>query len=119
MAVYGYCRVSTTRQVDEGESLEVQERQLQGYAHMHGLTITEIVVEKGVSGSIPVEQRLKGGALFDKLERGDIAAPQRRVDPLLAGQMSPDYIRAVPTIDLPADELAAVTAARLAFDRER
>ena len=25
--------------------------------------------------------------------------------------MSPDYIRAVPTIDLPADELAAVTAA--------
>jgi putative DNA-invertase from lambdoid prophage Rac len=72
MAVYGYCRVSTTRQVDEGESLEVQERQLQGYAHMHGLTITEIVVEKGVSGSIPVEQRLKGGALFDKLERGDI-----------------------------------------------
>jgi hypothetical protein len=25
--------------------------------------------------------------------------------------MSPDYIRAVPTIDLPADELAAVAAA--------
>jgi hypothetical protein len=33
------------------------------------------------------------------------------LDPLLAGQMSADYIRAVPTIDLPADELAAVTAA--------
>jgi hypothetical protein len=33
------------------------------------------------------------------------------VDPLLAGQISPDYIWAVPTIDLPADELAAVTAA--------
>ena len=31
--------------------------------------------------------------------------------PFLAGQMSPDYIWAVPTIDLPADELAAVTAA--------
>jgi hypothetical protein len=30
---------------------------------------------------------------------------------LLAGQMSPAYIRAVPTIDLPDDELAAVTAA--------
>jgi hypothetical protein len=25
--------------------------------------------------------------------------------------MSPDYIRAVPTIDLPADEFTAVTAA--------
>jgi hypothetical protein len=33
------------------------------------------------------------------------------VAPLLAGQMSPDYIRSVPTIDLPDDELAAVTAA--------
>jgi putative DNA-invertase from lambdoid prophage Rac len=33
MAVFGYCRVSTVRQVDEGESLDVQQRQLQGYAH--------------------------------------------------------------------------------------
>ena len=33
-----------------------------------------------------------------------------RVHPLLAGQKSPAYIRAVPTIALPADELAAVTA---------
>jgi putative DNA-invertase from lambdoid prophage Rac len=30
------------------------------------------VVEKGVSGSIPVEQRLKGGPLFARLEKGDI-----------------------------------------------
>jgi hypothetical protein len=30
---------------------------------------------------------------------------------LLAGQMSADYIRTVPTIDLPDDELAAVIAA--------
>ena len=30
---------------------------------------------------------------------------------ILAGQMSADYIRAVPTIDLPDDELAAVAAA--------
>jgi putative DNA-invertase from lambdoid prophage Rac len=72
MAVYGYCRVSTIRQVDEGESLEVQERQLRGYAAMHGMTIKEIVVEKGVSGSIPVQERKVGGPLLAKLERGDI-----------------------------------------------
>jgi hypothetical protein len=35
----------------------------------------------------------------------------RHLAPLLAGQLSADYIRAVPTIDLPADELAAVAAA--------
>jgi putative DNA-invertase from lambdoid prophage Rac len=72
MAVYGYCRVSTVRQVDEGESLDVQQRQLEGYAHMHDLAITEIAVEKGVSGSIPIEQRPVGGALFARLESGDI-----------------------------------------------
>jgi putative DNA-invertase from lambdoid prophage Rac len=72
MAVYGYCRVSTIRQVDEGESLEVQERQLRGYAAMHAMTITQIVVEKGVSGSIPVQERKVGGPLLAKLERGDI-----------------------------------------------
>ena len=41
----------------------------------------------------------------------------RQVALLLAGQISADYIRAVPTIDLPDDELAAVTAAiRRAID---
>ena len=42
-----------------------------------------------------------------------VCQPVTRADtlPFLAGQMSPDYIWAVPTIDLPADELAAVTAA--------
>jgi DNA invertase Pin-like site-specific DNA recombinase len=36
MAVYGYVRVSTNRQADEGESHAVQQRTIAGYAHMHG-----------------------------------------------------------------------------------
>ena len=72
MAVYGYCRVSTVRQASEGESLDVQKRQIEGYAHMHALTIDEVVVEEGVSGSVPVAERPKGGALFVKLRKGDI-----------------------------------------------
>ena len=39
MSVYGYCRVSTLRQASEGESLDVQRRQIEGYGHMHGLVI--------------------------------------------------------------------------------
>ena len=62
----------TLKQADEGESLDVQRRQIEGYAHMHGLTLTEVLVEEGVSGSVPVEERPVGGALFAKLERGDI-----------------------------------------------
>jgi putative DNA-invertase from lambdoid prophage Rac len=72
MAIYGYCRVSTVRQATEGESLEVQQRQIEGYALMHGLTLAGVLVEEGVSGSIPVEERPVGGPLFAKLQRGDI-----------------------------------------------
>jgi hypothetical protein len=39
-----------------------------------GQVVDEIVVEEGVSGSVPVEDRSIGGRLFAKLERGDIAA---------------------------------------------
>jgi putative DNA-invertase from lambdoid prophage Rac len=72
VSVYGYCRVSTLRQANEGESLEVQRRQIQGYAHMHGLVIDEVVVEEGVSGSVPVAERQRGGPLFARLEKGDV-----------------------------------------------
>ena len=72
MAVYGYVRVSTMKQANEGESLETQERQLDGYALMHGLAVDEIVIEEGVSGSVPVLERPAGAALFSRLKAGDI-----------------------------------------------
>ncbi len=75
--VYGYCRVSTLRQANEGESLDVQRRQIEGYAHMHGLVLDDVVVEEGVSGSVPVAERPKGRALFAKLAKGDtVIAPK-------------------------------------------
>ena len=36
------------RQASEGESLDVQRRQIEGYAHMHALTLDDVVVEEGV-----------------------------------------------------------------------
>ena len=72
MAAFGYCRVSTAKQASEGESLDVQRRQLEGYAHMHGLTLEEIVIEEGVSGSVPVVERPAGGPLFTRLRKGDL-----------------------------------------------
>jgi putative DNA-invertase from lambdoid prophage Rac len=72
MAIYGYCRVSTLKQANEGESLDVQRRQIEGYADMHGLTLADVLIEEGVSGSVPVEERPIGGQLFAKLQRGDI-----------------------------------------------
>lgn len=72
MSVYGYCRVSTARQASEGESLEVQRRQIKGYADMHAMQVAEIVVEEGVSGSVPVTDRPAAGPLFARLRQGDI-----------------------------------------------
>jgi putative DNA-invertase from lambdoid prophage Rac len=72
MAVYGYARVSTARQATDGESLDVQRRMIEGYAHMHGLVLDEIVVEEGVSGSVPLNERSAGGAMLARLKAGDI-----------------------------------------------
>jgi putative DNA-invertase from lambdoid prophage Rac len=72
MAIYGYCRVSTLRQANEGESLDVQRRQIEGYALMHGLALDDVVVEEGVSGSVPVAERPAAGPLFARLGKGDV-----------------------------------------------
>ncbi len=72
MTVFAYVRVSTARQATEGESLDVQSRQITGYALMHGLAIDETMIEEGVSGSVPVTERPVGAAMFARLKDGDI-----------------------------------------------
>src|SRR6185312_7121497 len=71
MATYAYTRVSTTRQADEGESLDVQQRTVAGYALMHGLDVGKVFVERGVSGSKPLRDRPEGSALLAALQPGD------------------------------------------------
>jgi putative DNA-invertase from lambdoid prophage Rac len=72
MAVYGYVRVSTDRQADEGESLGTQQRVIDGYAMMNGLTLDSIFVERGVSGSKPLGERPEGARLLAGLKSGDV-----------------------------------------------
>jgi putative DNA-invertase from lambdoid prophage Rac len=71
MAIYGYTRVSTVRQAEDGESLDVQQRTLKGYALMHGLAVDQVFVERGVSGSKPLGERPEGAALLAVLKAGD------------------------------------------------
>src|SRR3954454_22138755 len=72
MATYGYCRVSTTKQADEGESLDVQQRTIAGYALMHGMKIDRTFVERGVSGSKPLADRPEGAVLLAAIKPGDV-----------------------------------------------
>lgn len=69
---YGYARVSTARQADEGLSLETQERIIEGYATMHGLTVDHVYVERGISGSKPLSDRPEGAKLIGALRPGDV-----------------------------------------------
>jgi DNA invertase Pin-like site-specific DNA recombinase len=71
VAVYGYARVSTSRQAEEGESLDVQQRTIAGYAMMQGLGVDRVFVERGVSGSRPLAERPEGAALLAALRPGD------------------------------------------------
>lgn len=60
-----YARVSTQMQVNDGVSLDVQERQLINAAEFHGFTSWEVVREEGRSG-----KNVKGRpALLDALRR--------------------------------------------------
>jgi len=77
MAVYGYSRVSVTRQAEEGESLDVQRRQLEGYVMQHGWTLTHVYREEGVSGSVPLAERPEGRKLLDALQPGDVVCASK------------------------------------------
>lgn len=72
MKIYGYTRVSTDRQADNGESLETQRNKINGHAMVNGWTVTDIFVEAGVSGSVPLADRPEGAKLLAILNPGDI-----------------------------------------------
>jgi putative DNA-invertase from lambdoid prophage Rac len=72
LTVYGYARVSTERQADEGVSLEEQIRRIEGRALEQGWQIADIFVERGISGSVPLGDRPQGARLLAMLQPGDV-----------------------------------------------
>jgi putative DNA-invertase from lambdoid prophage Rac len=71
---YGYIRVSTLQQANDGDSLETQLKQINSYASLKGYDIPpeNFITERGVSGSIEFEKRPEGLKLFERLETGDV-----------------------------------------------
>ena len=67
-----YVRVSTVRQVQEGNSIASQTAKVMAYARSRGIKLRskDIIIEKGVSGGIPLWERKNGKVLLDKLESG-------------------------------------------------
>jgi len=67
-----YVRVSTVRQVLEGNSIASQTAKVMAYARSRGIKLRskDIIIEEGVSGGIPLWERKNGKILLDKLESG-------------------------------------------------
>ena len=72
MRVFGYSRVSTSEQADEGASLAAQQQQIAGYAMMKGWTVAEHFIERAVSGSTPLADRPEGKRLLATIGKGDV-----------------------------------------------
>lgn len=72
MSVYGYLRVSTKQQAEEGLSLEAQQVKLEGYAMMQGLVIDEFFIDRAVSGWKPFDTRPEGARLAGCMHSGDV-----------------------------------------------
>lgn len=71
MAVYGYARVSTVEQAESGNSLETQRRIVAGVALAEGMEIERTFVDRGVSGSRPLDERGAGKELLSVIQAGD------------------------------------------------
>jgi DNA invertase Pin-like site-specific DNA recombinase len=69
---FAYCRVSSDAQAEDGHSLEVQQRQLEGWAMQRGVALNAVHIEAGVSGAIPFHERPEGSKLWASLQRGDV-----------------------------------------------
>lgn len=74
MAVYGYVRVSTIQQANEGDSLEAQIKQVTSYASSRGLDLNEssVFVERGVSGGLEFNSRPEGSKLLNVIQAEDV-----------------------------------------------
>lgn len=78
MTVYGYARVSTVRQSDEGLSIEAQEQRIRGYARGVLQTDPKVVFqERGVSATVPFAKRPCAQELLSVLKPGDVLVALR------------------------------------------
>lgn len=67
-----YLRVSTADQVENGCSLDAQEKRLAAYAASAGLEVAAIVREEGVSGTVPLAERPGGSKVAAMVSSGKV-----------------------------------------------
>jgi putative DNA-invertase from lambdoid prophage Rac len=70
--IYGYIRVSTNNQVENGMSLKEQQRQVELYGEVNKMKVDTIFTERGVSASVELRKRPRGAVLLEVVKDGDV-----------------------------------------------
>lgn len=70
--VWGYCRVSTRAQANEGFSLDDQQSRIAGYCQANALPPpAQFFVDAATSGTVSLQKREQGRGMLDIVRRGD------------------------------------------------
>lgn len=69
---FGYVRVSSDRQANEGDSLEAQRRAIELVCELEGFELVEVFADPAVSGSVPFARRPDGSRLLAAAEAGSM-----------------------------------------------
>ncbi len=69
-----YARVSTVEQARSGLGIEAQVDQCAAYCRFRGLTVVEVIIDDGVSGSVPMGTRPNGQRAVELLTTGRAVA---------------------------------------------
>ena len=95
--VYGYCRVSTQEQAQNGISLETQKDLIANFIkEKYNREDDEWFIDDGVSGPVPILERNRCKAMTDVIDRHEmIVAP--RVDRL--SRSAGDMLQTIPVPD--------------------
>ena len=76
--IYGYCRVSTTEQAENGISIDTQQELISEFVReKFNRDISEWFVDAGVSGTVPIMEREQCRAMTDVIDEYDIVVATR------------------------------------------
>jgi len=70
MRLIAYIRVSTEEQAGQGHSIEHQQTRVRDYCALYGHELVDVIVDEGVSASLPLAKRQGGAALQQALRLG-------------------------------------------------
>ena len=95
--VYGYCRVSTVEQAQNGISLETQKQLITTFIKdKYNREVDEWFIDDGVSGTVPILERNRCRDMTDVIDRYDVIVATR-IDRL--SRSAADMLKTIPFLE--------------------